>query len=150
MPAEPRMLTDAEYHLVCQWYCHDGLGQEEISRRLGISKGRLFDRRLEARGKGVLADPRLANLVRRQGKGGGRRAGNDFHLSDGVVTEAEVEARRRAVFESWDDAERQARRNAGRIDDSREHRGRHAWATTPARGVVCTPHLNSQPRHRNW
>lgn len=149
-PVEHRMLTDAEYHQLCQWYLHDNLPQEEIARRLGIPKARLFDRRLEARNRGVLADPRLAHLDRRQGQNGGRRPGSQYHLADGIVSEQEVEARRQAIFNSWDDAERESRKGAGYIEDRMLHRGRYAWANQPARGYAPTSSLSSQPRHRNW
>jgi hypothetical protein len=150
MPAEPRMLTDAEYHQVVQWYLHDGMGQEEIARRLGIPKARLFDRGLEARKRGVLADSRLAHMDRRQGQNGGRRPGIAYRMSDGIVSEQEAEARRQAIFNGWDAAERESRRGAGYIEDRRLHRGRYAWANEPARGYVPTSSLGSQPRHRNW
>ena len=66
-----RMLTDSEAAMVFRWVA-DGVKRPEIADRLGVTQGSLFDRTCESRGRGKLSHPSLAELPRRQGRGGGR------------------------------------------------------------------------------
>lgn len=149
MPPGCRQLTEDEYQSVVRWYLHEGVGQDEIARRLGVSRGSLFDRTREARGRGKLCDSRLAHLDRAQGSGGGRRSGENYHKPNGIVPAKEVEARRKAVFASWDDETRMSRLNAGRLDDTHGERGRHTWDHAPVKGFMSSRRLDTRPRG-NW
>lgn len=84
-----RMLTDAEACQIFVMYA-GGVSRTEIAATFDVPIHRIFDRRLEARGRGKLAHPKLAHLPIRQGCGGGPRAIVD-------PTPAEIESRAAAI-----------------------------------------------------
>jgi hypothetical protein len=150
---ETPQITDEQFRELRQMYL-DGVSRDDIAKHFGCSVGAIFDRNREqrlgrdGRPKGRLIHPGCRFLERRQGAGGGRRSGDAWGALAHVSRE-EAEQRRAAVFASWDDETRESRRNAGRIDDEREHRGRYAWAHAPVRGFASTTRLDTRPRG-NW
>jgi len=72
--AKRKPLTDEEMDKVEQMW-GSGASRGEILEFIGASYYDVFDRTAEERGKGRLLHPRLKELPRHQGRGGGRPRG---------------------------------------------------------------------------
>lgn len=124
-----KFLTDAQMdELEARWA--SGQSRQQISDWCGIPSGRLFDKGLEDRRKGVLAHPRLKTLPCRQGKGGGRAPGDGFD----PIPPAPSEIRRRCqeIQSRWSPEERMARTCAqgpsrGLVPEPKIRRGDPPW-----------------------
>ena len=95
----------------------EGADRAAVARAAGCSPGRLFDRGLVLRtDKGRIAHPSLADdpLPRRQGRGGGRRCGEDFIPVD--PSPPEIAAACRSIRQGWNERTHQERRHEGAPD----------------------------------
>ena len=91
----PRLPDEPAFELFCMY--EGGASREECLQAFGLKPHQVFDRQIEARGKGRLAHPMFVHLTPRQGSGGGR----PWHRSEMSETEiyaraAEVRSRRPA------------------------------------------------------
>ena len=101
-----------------------GASRAEVIAFAGVTAGRLFDRGLEARGKGYFCHPSLRDnpLPSRQGLGGGRRCGEDFIPRD--PSGEEIAQACEQIREGWDELTHQERKYEGAPDLAlHKHRG---------------------------
>ena len=94
----------------------NGATRAEVVAFAGVTAGRLFDRGIETRGKGVFCHPSLKDnpLPSRQGLGGGRRSGEDFIPRD--PTGPEIAQACEQIRETWDEITTQERKYEGAPD----------------------------------
>jgi hypothetical protein len=75
---EPKLTDEQVWQLFELWEA--GASRSEICERFQVSVGSVFDRGRARRSKGHLAHPKLEQLPKRQGRGGGRKPGSGYPL----------------------------------------------------------------------
>jgi hypothetical protein len=125
MRSKTEYLSDEKMEQIRQMWSR-GCSRAEAIAVAGVSGARLFDRGLEARGRGHVAHPSLREwpLPPQQGRGGGRQWERERSENGGDPTSEQIASACETIRDSWDELTRQERKYEGAPDlQIFKHRG---------------------------